>query len=70
MRISPEGKGVFSELFIELAGFLLLSIPGYVMAHDWVRLTITIVLCILTTRFAITLRKTRTVRKKRYDKSQ
>jgi hypothetical protein len=64
MQISPEGKDVLSDIFIELTGFLLLSIPGYIMALDLFRLTITIVLCILSTRLAIRLRK------KVYDKSE
>jgi hypothetical protein len=64
MKISPEGKDVLSDIFIELAGFLLLSIPGYIMVLDLFRLTISIVLCILSTRFAIQLRK------KNYDKSE
>jgi Na+/proline symporter len=62
--ISVESKDVFSDLFVELAGFTLLSIPGYIMAQDWPRLTIAIGLCILFTRFAIRLRK------QAYDKSK
>jgi Na+/proline symporter len=63
MKLSLEGKDVISDLFVELAGFLLLSIPGYIIAQDWPRLTISIGVCILFTRFAIRLRK-------KYDKSE
>jgi hypothetical protein len=34
MKISAEGKSVISELFVEIAAFSLLSIPGYVLAQD------------------------------------
>ena len=63
MKISAEGRSVISELFVEIAGFSLLSIPGYILARDWPRLTIAISVCILFTRFAIRLRKN-------YDKSE
>jgi hypothetical protein len=57
MKISAEGRSVISELFVELAAFSLLSIPGYVLTQDWPRLTIAISVCILSTRFVIRLRK-------------
>jgi hypothetical protein len=64
MKVSAEGQDVFSDLLVEGAGFLLLSILGYVMAQDWLPLTSAIVFCILAIRFAIYLRK------RSYDKSQ
>jgi hypothetical protein len=64
MKIRAEGRSVISELFVEVAGFLLVSIPGYVLALDWGRLTISLGVCILFTRFAIGLRK------QSYDKSE
>jgi hypothetical protein len=63
VKISAEGHGVISDLFVEVAGFSLLSIPGYVMAQDWSRLTISIGVCILFAQFAIRLRK-------KYDQSE
>jgi hypothetical protein len=63
MKISAEGKAVISELFVEIAAFSLLSIPGYIMALDFPRLTISIAVCILFTRFSIQLRK-------KYDKPE
>jgi hypothetical protein len=57
MKISAEGRSVFSELFVEISAFLLLSIPGYIIDQDWPRLTLTILLCILTIRAAIDARK-------------
>jgi hypothetical protein len=64
MKISAAGEDVFSDLLVEGAGFLLLSIPGYIMAQDWLRLTSSIVFGMLAVRFAIYLRK------RSYDKSQ
>jgi hypothetical protein len=64
MKISPEGWGVIADLLVNLAWFLLVSIPGYVMVYDWSRLTFTIIFFILATRVAIVLRQ------KAYDKSQ
>jgi hypothetical protein len=57
LRISAEGKDVLSDLLVELAGFYLISIPGYVMAQEWPRLTITIIFCMLCIRFATQWRK-------------
>ena len=63
MELSRAVDNVFSELFVELSGFLLVSIPGYVMAQEWARLTMTISLCILTIWAAIKARQ------QTYDKS-
>jgi hypothetical protein len=62
MKISDETKSVLSEISVELAVVLLVSIPGYFLEQDWLRLTITIGACILCIRSAIQLRK------KTYDK--
>lgn len=64
MKISAEAKDVLSDVLVELAGFLLISIPGYFMVQDWLRLTYTSIFCILAIRVAIRLRK------KSYDKSE
>jgi hypothetical protein len=64
MKISPDVRSVFSELFVNISAFLLLSTSGYIIAQDWPRLTITILLFILAMRAAIDARK------KPYDKSQ
>ncbi len=63
MKLNRAVDDVFSELFVELSGFLLVSIPGYVMAHEWPRLTMTVFLCILTIWAATNARQ------KTYDKS-
>jgi hypothetical protein len=63
LKPSAETRQVLSELLVELAGFYLLSIPGYVLAHEWPRLTVTIIFCIVCIRFAILWRK-------KYDKSE
>jgi hypothetical protein len=39
MKLRRAVDDVFSGLFVELSGFLLASIPGYGIAHDWPRLT-------------------------------
>jgi hypothetical protein len=57
VKISGEGREVLSDLLVELAGFYLLSIPGYFVAQDWGRLTITIIFCMICVRFAIQWRK-------------
>jgi hypothetical protein len=64
MKVSAAGQDVFSDLLVEGAGFLLLSIPGYIMAQEWLTLTSAIVFCILGIQFAIYLRN------RAYDKSQ
>ncbi len=64
MNISRGTNDVLSDLFVEVSGFLVVSVPGYVMAHEWLRLTATIFFCILTTRIAIFIRN------KTYDKSE
>jgi hypothetical protein len=48
MKLSRAVDDVFSGLFVELSGFLLVSTAGYITAQDWPRLTVTIFLCILT----------------------
>jgi hypothetical protein len=57
MRISLETKDVLSDILVELAVVALLSIPGYFIGQDWLRLTLAIVFSILTLRTAIYLRK-------------
>jgi hypothetical protein len=64
MKIGVAGQEVFSELFVEISGFLLVSIPGYALEQDWARLTMSILLCILTIWGAMKARQ------KTYDKSQ
>jgi hypothetical protein len=62
MKIGAAGKDVLSDLFVEIAAFSLLSIPGYVMVLDWLRLTSAVVIFILSMRVSVWLRK------KAYDK--
>jgi hypothetical protein len=57
MKTSTEGRSVFSDIFADLSVVNVLSIPNYLLEQDWLQLTIAIGLCILTIRFAITLRK-------------
>ena len=57
MRISLETKDVLSDILVELAVVALISIPGYFIGQDWLRLTLSIVFSILTLRTAISLRK-------------
>jgi hypothetical protein len=57
MRISLETKDVLSDILVELAVVALISIPGYFIGQDWLRLTLAIVFSILTLRTAISLRK-------------
>jgi hypothetical protein len=64
VKISVEAKDVLSDVLVELAGFLLISVPGYVMVQEWLRLTYTSIFCILAIRVAIRLRK------KSYDKPE
>jgi hypothetical protein len=64
MKVSAEGQSVVSEILVEFDVVLLLSIPLYIAAQDWFRLTVTIISCIVFLRFAILLRK------KTYDKSE
>jgi hypothetical protein len=64
MKTSAETKGVLSDILVEFAVVLMVSIPGYVLEQEWLRLTITTGACILSIRSAIQLRK------KAYDKSE
>ena len=64
LKISREWPDVISDLLIEIGGFLLLSLPGYMLLQEWLRLTITIVFFILCLRVAAWLRK------KSYDNSE
>jgi hypothetical protein len=57
MRISAAAWEVFADLQTNFAAILVLAIPGYFLAHDWFRLTTTIILCILMTYIAIQFRK-------------
>jgi hypothetical protein len=63
MKVSAEARSVFSELYVNISAFLLLSVPGYILDQDWSRLTMTVLLFILTMRIATDARK------KTYDKS-
>jgi hypothetical protein len=49
--------GVFADLFIELGGVMLISIPGFFLAGEWLWLTNSIIIFILATYSARTLRK-------------
>jgi hypothetical protein len=64
VKISAEVRDVLSDVLVELAGVSLVSIPGYVLAQEWLRLTLALIFCILTIRLAIQLRK------KPYDQSE
>ena len=64
MKISRGTNDVLSDLFVEVSGFLVVSVPGYILVQDWLRLTATIFFCILTIRMAISIRN------KTYDQSE
>ncbi len=49
--------GVFADLFIELGGVMLVSIPGFFLAGEWLWLTNGVIIFILATYSARTLRK-------------
>jgi hypothetical protein len=51
MQLSAEVKGVLSDLLVEFCVIALVSIPGYIIVQDWLRLTLAIVFSILTLRF-------------------
>jgi hypothetical protein len=59
MKLSRETREVFSELLVNFAVVVFVTIPEYFLSHDWVHLTISIIVCILITRIAIQLRKLR-----------
>jgi hypothetical protein len=55
---------VLSDVSVELAGAMLISIPSFSTTGDWSRLTISVVLFILSTYIAVILRR------HTYDKSE
>ena len=56
MYLRKAANDVFSDLFVNISAVLLVSIPGYILVQDWLRLTTTLFLCILTTWVAISTR--------------
>lgn len=57
MELSAEARGVFSELLVNLTAVALVSIPGYFIVHDYLRLTLAVIYSILSLRAAIQLRQ-------------
>jgi hypothetical protein len=55
--LDKDTIGVFADLFIELGGVMLVSIPVFFLSGEWLRLTNSIIIFILATYSARTLRK-------------
>lgn len=50
-------RSVFSDIFVELGGAMILAVPGFLITKEWLSLTNSIVICILCISIAIRLRR-------------
>ena len=59
VRLSGAARETFSDVLVNLAWVLIVTMPDYLVSHDWLRLTNSFFLSILILRAVIQLRSHR-----------